>query len=138
MTIAFHPEPGTILICDFVGLKTPEMTKRRPVVVISPRFRDRPELCTIVPLSTTAPQKVCAYHHLLDFDPPMPAPYSSPRMWVKGDMIYAVGFHRLSLPFVGKDGKGDRVYDVRHLKGGDLAAVRECVLHALGLPAVHC
>jgi uncharacterized protein YifN (PemK superfamily) len=56
MPLTYHPETGTILICDYNlggGFIEPEMVKRRPVVVISPRFRHRDWLCTVVPLSTT-------------------------------------------------------------------------------------
>jgi uncharacterized protein YifN (PemK superfamily) len=40
--LKFHPEPGTILICDYsTGFKKPEMVKKRPVVTISPRLKRR-------------------------------------------------------------------------------------------------
>ena len=40
MALNFHPEPGMVLICDFTtGFRVPEIVKRRPVVVISPRRR---------------------------------------------------------------------------------------------------
>jgi len=109
------------------------MIKRRPVVVISPRFRQRDGLVTIVPLSTTRPRSVCDYHCELDFDPVMPAPYSEPRMWVKADMICAVSFDRLSLPYLRKDADGKRSYDVRRIADADLLRVRSCVLNGMGL-----
>lgn len=28
MAIQFHPDPGTVLICDFTGFREPEMVKR--------------------------------------------------------------------------------------------------------------
>ena len=58
--LTFHPKPGTLLICDFDrGFKAPEMVKKRPVVVISPRRRkSTPQLCTVVPLSSSAPNPV--------------------------------------------------------------------------------
>jgi uncharacterized protein YifN (PemK superfamily) len=56
MAIHFHPQRGTIVVCDFRGFEAPEMQKRRPVVVVSPRLRHRDNLCTVVPLSTTAPR----------------------------------------------------------------------------------
>jgi mRNA interferase MazF len=68
----------------------------------------------------------------LDFDPPLPHPYSSPVMWVKGDIVLTVAFHRLRLLFSGWDG-GQRVYDVRVLDGAALDAVRNCVRAGLGL-----
>jgi len=52
MSIPYHPEQGTILICDFKGFIDPEMVKRRPVVVVSPRLRQRGKLCAVVPLGT--------------------------------------------------------------------------------------
>ena len=99
MSIQFHPEPGTILICDFKGLNAPEMTKRRPVIVISPRFKHRTKLCTVVPLSTTVPSKIEPYHYKLNITPPLPEPYDANHAWVKADMLYTVAFDRLFLPF---------------------------------------
>lgn len=131
--LKIHPDPGTIVICDFAGFVEPEMVKRRPAVVVSPRFRQRDNLCTIVPLSTSRPRSICAFNCQLTFDPVMPAPYDSPRMWVKADMVCAVAFSRLSLPFDGKDAQGQRIYVVRHVEEEDLKMVRQCVLHGLGL-----
>lgn len=132
MTIIFHPDPGVVLVCDYAGFKVPEMTKRRPVIVVSPRFRDRDKLCTVVPLSTTAPKRVCPYHCEIVFDPLLPEPYNSPRMWVKADMLCAVSFERLTLLAAGKDEEGKRIYDVRHISDEDLRRVRDCVLMGLG------
>lgn len=134
MPIQFHPEIGTILICDFEGLKSPEMIKRRPVVVVSPKFKHRASLCTVVPLSTTAPPRIEPYHHRLTFSPPLPAPYDATSAWVKADMLYTVAFIRLSLPF-SKKNHSKREYDVRVLDQYDLIRVRECVLYGLGLSA---
>jgi len=63
MAIKYHPEIGTIVICDFKGFVKPEMIKRRPAVIISPRIRYRDKLCPIVPLSTTPPNPIMAYHY---------------------------------------------------------------------------
>lgn len=133
MPLNFHPEPGTILVCDFNGLVVPEMVKRRCVVVISPRFRDRGELCTVVPLSTTDPPRVEPYHMRLRFDPPLPRPYESEYKWVKGDMLYTVRLGRLSLPFCGKDPSGNRIYHQRIVTPAELASIRECVAAGLGI-----
>ena len=63
MAIREHPPTGSILMCDFnAGFREPEMVKRRPVVVISPKIRARPGLCTVVALSTTVPAPVMDYH----------------------------------------------------------------------------
>ncbi|QQG36900.1 MAG: type II toxin-antitoxin system PemK/MazF family toxin [Micavibrio aeruginosavorus] len=49
MSIAEHPNKGSILLCDFNhGFVAPEMVKRRPVIVISPKIHGRVGLCTVV------------------------------------------------------------------------------------------
>lgn len=136
MAIKFHPEPGTILVCDFDGMKFPEMQKRRPAIVISPRLKNRGGLCTVVPLSTTDPKKIEPYHYRLHTIPPMPAPYNSASHWVKADMIYTVSFERLFLMFDGKDANGKRIYDQRIIDAADLLKIRACVLHALGMTSL--
>ncbi len=133
MAIQIHPEQGTILICDFKGFVQPEMLKRRPVVVISPRLRKRGNLCSIVPLSTTAPKELSAFHYRLHVNPPLPAPFDESAHWVKADMIYTVSFDRLYLPFRSKDGTGKRIYDVRVVDKSDLLKIQQCVLHGIGL-----
>lgn len=72
------------------------MVKRRPVIVLSPKISARPGLCTVVALSTSPPKPIMAYHCQVDFDPPLPDRMASKGVWVKGDMVAAVGFHRLS------------------------------------------
>lgn len=134
MTIHFHPLPGTILICDFKGFITPEMVKRRPVVVVSPRFRERDNLCTVIPLSTTAPKKVMDYHFQLTIDPPLPSPISDPNPWVKGDMLTTVSFKRLKVPFDGKDDEGKRRDVVFVLDEHQLREVKRCALYGIGFP----
>jgi mRNA interferase MazF len=133
MAIGYHPEPGTILICDYHGFIEPEMIKRRPVVVLGPRLRGRDGLCTVVPLSTTEPETMMNYHHKLHFSLPLPTPYDSEHKWVKGDMFSTVAFSRLYLPCLGKDDAGKRIYDVRILDKADFKKVQLCVLNALGL-----
>lgn len=132
MALSYHPEIGTIVICDFDGIE-PEMVKRRPAVTISPRFRHREGLCTVVPLSTTEPEPIMPYHYKLKLDEPLPPPYDSPFHWVKADMLATVSFNRLFLPRKGKDDKGKREYVVKVVEEIDLRNIRECVLHALGL-----
>lgn len=133
MGLDFHPQQGAIVICDFKGLQEPEMVKRRPVVVISPRFRRRGKLCTIVPLSTTPPSEIANYHYKLLLDPPLPPPNDKPFCWVKADMIYTVSFDRLMLPFEGKDNSGKRIYDQRVLSDDDFRIIQKCLLHGVGL-----
>jgi len=133
MAIRFHPSPGSILICDFKGMIMPEMQKRRPVIVISPRYRRQPSgLCTVVPLSTTPPSPQELFHTKLYIDPPMPKPYDSEYHWVKADMIYRVSFDRLHLFHNGKTPDGKRQYIYPELTEKQLEEVRQCVKHALG------
>lgn len=136
MALNFHPTPGTIVICDFIGLKAPEMLKKRPVVILSPKFKGRNGLASIVPLSTTAPTAVAAYHYQLTVAPTLPPPYDSPQMWVKGDMVYTLSTDRMSLPFLGKDGSGKRQYIQRQVDAADFAEIQRCVLNGLGMGAL--
>ena len=135
MPLQFHPEQGTIVICDFKGFVPPEMVKRRPAVVISPRLRRRQKLCTVIPLSTTTPNPIEAYHHKLHIDPVLPSPYNAQVHWVKADMVYTVSFDRLFLPFEKKDG-GKRIYDVRVIDKADIIKIQQCMLHGLGLTSL--
>jgi uncharacterized protein YifN (PemK superfamily) len=135
MPIQYHPKIGTILICDFdSSFKHPEMVKRRPVIVISPQISQRPELCTVVALSTEAPRVKLSYHHELNIV--LPPPWDKGPNWVKGDMVYSMGFHRLDLIRIGRDDNNKRVYDTTTLSAADLKEVRRCVLCALGLSAL--
>jgi uncharacterized protein YifN (PemK superfamily) len=78
MPIKEHPPLGTILICDFdAGFKVPEMVKRRPVVVISPKIESRFGLCTVVALSATEPDPVESYHCTIEIKPALPRPWNS-------------------------------------------------------------
>ena len=133
MPIQHHPEIGTIVICDFHGYVQPEMVKRRPAVVVSPRFRNRGGLCTIVPLSTTPPLPIMPYHYKLHLEDPLPAPYNASYHWVKADMQATVSFERLYLPHSGKDKTGKRQYVIRVIDEIDLRNIRACMLHAVGL-----
>jgi mRNA interferase MazF len=131
MALSYHPETGTIVICDFRGFVQPEMVKTRPAIVISPRFRHRYGLCTIVPLSTKQPDPIMPYHYKLSLDEPLPKPFNSDFHWVKGDMLSTVSFSRLSLPRLGKDENGKRIYVTKIIKDVDLFNIRKCILYAL-------
>lgn len=121
-------------MCDFThGFVNPEMDKKRPVVVLSPNIRSRHNLCTIVALSTTEPTKLMPYHCQINVTPALPMPYQSQGLWVKGDMVNAVGFHRLDLIRCGKDTQGNRVYYTDYLDDETMAMVSKCVLHGMGL-----
>lgn len=130
MAIKYHPDVGDILICDFAGLKVPEMTKRRPVINLTPRFRRSGGLCTVVPISTTAPNAVQQWHARLRVN--LPEPYSSPEVWLKAEFLYTVSYERLFLFQSGKDDFGKRTYIYPRLSEDEIKKVWECVLHGLG------
>ena len=133
MTLSTHPVPGTILRVDLSqGFVPPEMVKRRPAIVLSPPIRGRQRLCTIVPLSTKVPTSIEPHHLKLTLNPPLPAPYDNPEMWVKGDMVLTVAFHRLRLLFAGHE-QGQRVYDIRVLDAATMENVKNCVRAGIGL-----
>jgi mRNA interferase MazF len=137
MPINDHPAPGTILICDFNGtFKEPEMVKPRCVVVLSPKIVRRAKLCTVVCLSMTAPNHVMPFHCQLDIRPKLPDRWASDGVWVKGDMVYSIGFHRLDLLRMGKDKNGKRIYRMDILPPEQMKDVRCCVLRGLGLSAL--
>ncbi len=135
MPIKQHPELGTVMMCDFnQGFCPPEMVKRRPVVVISPRISNRYGLCTIVCLSTDAPDPIMPYHCQINIRPKLPSPrWESDGVWVKGDMIYTVAFHRLDFFRSGKTDTGVRKYILQPLDDENIKKVRQCVLRSLNL-----
>lgn len=134
MAINFYPKQGTILICEFSALNfvEPEMVKRRPVLTIAPSMKSRFELVTIVPLSTTIPNKIMPYHYFLTLNNPLPFPYDAPGMWVKGDMIYTFHFSRFNVPFR-RDENGSKILDLREISEEELEKIKRCVLCGLGM-----
>lgn len=134
MALKYQPDRGTIITCNFdQGFKAPEMVKRRPVVVLSPKMKGRPGLCTVVALSTTPPDIPRNYHCQITPARRYPRPFDAESMWVKGDMVYTVGFHRLDLIRSGKDREGRRQYRIDPLPPDDMRRIEECVLHGMGL-----
>jgi uncharacterized protein YifN (PemK superfamily) len=117
-------------------MRVPEMVKRRAVVVISPRQRSGPRLAIVVPLSTSQPERVMPYHHLLQLSPEqqMPRPFEGREKWVKGDMLYTMSFDRLSRPCAGKDpDTGRRIYPSLMLTEVQMECVEKSVLAAIGI-----
>ncbi|WP_133510682.1 type II toxin-antitoxin system PemK/MazF family toxin [Candidatus Thiosymbion oneisti] len=78
------------------------MIKRRPVVVISPRPRRSNQLCTSVPLSTTAPNPLEPFHLRMDLRS-LPGKLSKKEAWAKCDMPATVSLERLDRVLVGKE-----------------------------------
>ena len=130
MAIKLPPNQGEILICDFSGSVEPEIGKKRPVIVLTPRFRRIQRLLTVIPLSTTAPSPVQSWHTRIRVD--LTSPYESPECWAKCDLIQTVSWERLSLFRAGKDCDGKRIYPRIVLDEKSMEQVWECVLHGLG------
>lgn len=129
MALLFAPHPGTVLVCDYdLGRSltvTPEMTKRRPVVVVSARSRSIIGPYLVVPLSTRAPQRPDRTHHRLtvgtyDFLS------NEADSWAKCALVTAVGSRRLDRFW--RQG----AYTVPRIADADLRAIRLGVIHALG------
>jgi len=129
-----HPVPrGTILVCDFdTGFREPEMVKRRPVVVVSGRLRVGAVTCTVVPLSTSPPDRVEGHHVLLRLHPPLPPPFDAAEMWAKCDMLATVAFWRLDLPRGPRSG-GKRDYAARQVPLADLVRIQAAIAGWLGI-----
>ncbi len=94
MAILFYPAPGTVLICDFdTGFVSPEMTKKRRVVIVSPKAGNK-HICSVVPLSTSEPYTILEHHYAL---PAGEYPFLHPTktVWAKCDMVTCVSRERL-------------------------------------------
>lgn len=133
MGIKEHPPQGSIVTVDYrKGFKEPEMVKVRLAVVLSPKIAARPYLCTIVPLSLTEPEPVMPFNKPIRIPFALPPHWGDHERWIKGDMVNAVGFHRVDLLRLGKNRSGDRVYQMRSLPDDLFKLVRRCALHGLG------
>lgn len=134
MAIQEHPDLGTILMCDYqTGFVEPEMVKRRQVIVISPKIAARPGLCTVVPLSLTAPDPVMQFHCQIDLPDQLPGWMQKNDVWVKADMMAAVSLKRLDFIRLAKDKQGKRIYCHTPVSAENLKNVRAAVLASLGL-----
>lgn len=133
MPLTYHPNPGTLVMCDFTtGFRAPEMIKKRPVVIVSPTRRRGGQLYTVVPLSTKAPNPVEGYHHKMD-PASLPQVWSGKENWAKCDVIVTVSLDRLDRIMVGRDYSGKRIYVAPQVLPSDLLAIRKCIIQALGL-----
>lgn len=126
MSITFHPKAGQILLADFSDLREPEMTKTRPVVIVSPKLPFRSQLVAMVPISLTAPRHDLPYcfrlsrnYHPLEADD-IPC-------WVKADMVSNIALRRLN-----GFRTGHRQWSVPQMSEEDFRGVRRAVLYGLG------
>src|SRR6266446_4683004 len=98
MALQFAPDAGTVLVCDYdlgrADIVPAEMTKRRPVVVVSPRRRHFTGTYLVVPLSTQPPLHPDRTHYRLQA-----GTYyflsSETDSWAKCEMVGAVSTQRL-------------------------------------------
>lgn len=128
--LKFHPRPGSVLICDFdTGFRKPEMVKRRPVVVVSPRRRIGPEVCLVVPFSTQAPAVAQPFHYEIRVGA-YPFFQANGSVWAKADMLTCVALSRLDRLYYGGQ------YQEGHLSTGDLDGIRKGIVAALGIDLV--
>lgn len=119
-----------MFMCDFSDFKEPEMTKVRPVVVISPRLPYRSEITTVVPISLTPPR------HALPFVYKMSKNYHPQEddgldCWAKCDMVTNLSCTRLNGFKVGR-----RKWEYPIVLPHDLHGIRMAVIHGLGLAAL--
>ena len=135
MSIRYAVSPGTLLLCDYAlgGFVPPEMVKRRPAIVVSPRLPHRDGLCAVVPLSTTPPLRPVNYVVELVLETALPAPFDSSTMWAKCDMIATVSFDRLDLFRTGRDQQGKRKYLTMRLDAETLERIRTGIRAGLGI-----
>ena len=138
MAITFHPRVGQILLCDFSqGFKEPEMVKsHRPVVILTPPIVGRAELVTVLALSTKEPDRIMPFHYMIPSSSmPQLGRFQENDTWVKGDMIYTAGFHRLDLIRLGKKDikTGKRLYFQQKLGREQMKEIYKCALHGLNL-----
>jgi len=109
------------------------MIKTRPVVVVTKEHRGRPTLCTVVPLSTTRPDPVLAFHVRID-EQRLPRVMSNHATWAKCDMLYTLSLDRLDRIRCGRNrATGQRVYETGRISVEELAMVRRAIAFALGL-----
>ncbi|MEI6729757.1 MAG: type II toxin-antitoxin system PemK/MazF family toxin [Pseudomonadota bacterium] len=135
MPIKYPPLPGTILRCDFNSFKEPEMSKVRPIIVLSPKIKNTiRNTILVVPLSTTAPKPICKYHLQVSLPGDILPKGLQRECWVKGDMIYALSLERLSMYHFDRDKiSGKRAYYECRFLGQELHDIRKAVMHAVGI-----
>lgn len=127
MPINYHPRAGQILVCNLDGFQEPEMVKTRPVIVISPKLPHRSGIATIVPISTTAPRHDLPFVVRLSKNYHPQAQDDLP-CWAKCDMVLNLGVYRLNGFKLGR-----RKWTSPQLTGQDLNAVKNGVIHSLGM-----
>ena len=130
--LKFLPRHRAVVTCDYTGFVQPEMVKIRSVVVLA-KSRTSDRLLTVVPLSTTRPEKLLACHHRLNRNP---HPDESPMLevWAKCDMVYTVSLARVNFYRTRSRRGGRAVYhSTLSVSPDDYLAIQRGVRYALGL-----
>jgi uncharacterized protein YifN (PemK superfamily) len=87
-----QPDKKQVVRCDFTGLKDPEMTKVRPVIVLA-QHKSNSRLITVVPLSGTPPHPELPFHVQLSINP---LPWEKKPVWAKCDLAMTVSIDRIN------------------------------------------
>lgn len=130
--LKFQPRLRAIVTCDYTGFVEPEMVKVRSVVVLA-KSRTNNRLLTVVPLSTTPPEKISPCHHKLNGNP---HPDENPKLevWAKCDMVYTVSLARVNFYKTRSRRGGRAVYhSTLSVSAADYLAIQKGVRYALGL-----
>ena len=134
------PNRGRIIVVNFElsgsGVP-PEMRKTgRPCVVFQNNKLARGRLVTVIPLSTTEPNRHMPYHHVMDHrsfrDWPMDWGGQGLPRWAKCDYITTVSLDRCTDPYR-KEPRGGRRYTKCKAIQADMEAIEKCVLWSLGI-----
>ena len=127
MPLMFYPRMGQMFVADFSDLSEPEMTKVRPVIVVSPKLPFRSQIVAVVPVSLTAPRHDLPFCFKLskNYHPDEPDDLDC---WAKADMVTNIALRRLDAFKVAR-----RKYAYPNLTQDDLLGVRRAVLAGLGL-----
>ncbi|WP_366142413.1 type II toxin-antitoxin system PemK/MazF family toxin [uncultured Roseibium sp.] len=130
MALKFFPKAGQIYYADFSDLSPPEICKKRPVIVISPKLPGRSNLAAIVPISLSAPVREVPYVYKLsrNYHPREPDDLDC---WAKADLVMNISLGRMDCIKVGR-----RRYEYPQLTPEDLLGVRRAVLAGLGLDKI--
>jgi uncharacterized protein YifN (PemK superfamily) len=139
-SLAGVPDRGRIIVVNFElsgsGVP-PEMRKaRRPCVVFQNNKLARGRLVTLIPLSTTEPDRRMPYHHVMDHrsfrDWPMEWDGQGMPRWAKCDYITTISLDRCADPYR-KEPHGARRYTKCRAIKADMDAIEKCVLWSLGV-----
>ena len=90
-------------------------------------------MCTVIPLSTTAPNNPQNYHYEFHVPFELPEKWKRGTVWAKCDMIYAVSLQRCNLLQGKKDRQGKRSYILNSISSVHLKEIESCIMHSLGM-----